>query len=276
MSTNKKIGFIGGGNMARSLIGGLVNQGVESKNLAVFDPDSEKVSELTRTFAISVYQSNEDLMAACDVVVLAIKPQIMAKVLRPLASNLPDTPPLIISVAAGIRTDSMEKWLQRELPLVRAMPNTPALVSSGATGLYANPHVSHEQKQLAETLLQAVGIVGWVEHETQLDVITALSGSGPAYFMLFMEILEKSAIELGLDADLAQRFVIQTCCGAGKLAADSDESLEQLKINVTSPGGTTERALQSMANNEIDKTLRQAVQAAANRADELAQELAED
>jgi len=275
MQAGTTIGFIGAGNMASAIIGGLVNKGRDPQTISVFDPDAKKTGDLEKRLGIRAADDNKSLLGGSDVAVVAVKPQVMRDVLTPLAAALPDTPPLVISVAAGIRIDSIEQWLGRRLAVVRVMPNTPSLVGSGAAGLYANDLVTSEQRDAAETLMQAVGITAWVDEEGQIDTVTGIAGSGPAYFMLFMEAMVDAAVQRGLDHDTAQTLVIQTCRGAAELARQSPESLEQLRINVTSPGGTTERALQTMQDAGIEEIIRRAVNAAADRAEELAETLAE-
>jgi len=276
MQADTTIGFIGAGNMASAIIEGLVAEGRDPQTVVAFDPDREKTDRLRDRLAIRVADGNEPLLGGCEIVVLAVKPQAMRDVLAPLAAALPDTPPLIVSVAAGIRAASIEKWLGRRLAVIRVMPNTPSLVGVGAAGLYANDLVVPAQRESAETLMQAVGITAWVDNEHQLDTVTGIAGSGPAYFMLFMEAMVEAAAARGLDPDTAHKLVVQTCGGAAALARSSPESLEQLRINVTSPGGTTERALDVMKNAGIDEIIRSAVNAAADRADELATTLAEE
>lgn len=276
MATDLTIGFIGAGNMASALIGGMINRGREAARIMVFDPDDSKTNALSERFSISVAADNAQVLRDCDVVVLAVKPQVMRDVLTPLAPDVPASPPLFISVAAGIRIGSIEQWLGQALGVIRVMPNTPSLVGVGAAGLYANDRVSADQRAAAETLMQSVGITAWVDDEQQLDTVTGIAGSGPAYFMLFMEAMVQAAVARGLDRDTAHTLVVQTCRGAAELAHQSPESLEQLRINVTSPGGTTERALSTMQEAGIDDIIRRAVDAAADRADELATTLAEE
>jgi len=193
MRTTVKVGFIGAGNMAAALVGGMINKGLAPDDVLVFDPDEGKTNMLRHRFAIGVAGNNTEILGQCDVVVLAVKPQVMRDVLTPLAAGVPDTPPLIISVAAGIRVPSIEEWLGRPLSVIRVMPNTPALVGAGASGLYANERVSAEQRRTAETLMQSVGVTAWVENEPQLDTVTGIAGSGPAYFMQFMEAMVEAA-----------------------------------------------------------------------------------
>lgn len=276
MQTNIKVGFIGAGNMASALVGGMIAKGLAAENVFVFDPDAGRTDDLRDRFGVRVAGDNAELLQQCGVVVLAVKPQAMRDVLTPLAASLPEEPPLIVSVAAGIRVPSIEQWLGRPLPVIRVMPNTPSLVGEGASGLYANERVTPDQRTVAETLMQSVGATAWVDDEHQLDTVTGIAGSGPAYFMLFMEAMVEAAAARGLDRDTAHTLVVQTCRGAAGLAAQSGESLEQLRINVTSPGGTTERALSSMQDAGIHAIIRDAVNAAADRADELATTLAKD
>lgn len=276
MQNDLTIGFIGAGNMAAALIGGMINRGRKPEHIMAFDPDTGKTADLHGRFAVRVASDNGQILRDCGVVVLAVKPQVMRKVLEPLAGGLPETPPLVVSVAAGIRISSIEKWLDRPLGVIRVMPNTPSLVGTGASGLYANERVTAAQRGMAETLMQAVGITAWVDDEHQLDTVTGLSGSGPAYFMLFMEAMVEAAVERGLARDIAKALVLQTCRGAAELARESGESLEQLRINVTSPGGTTERGLATMKSAGLDRIIHSAVNAAADRAGELATSLAEE
>lgn len=276
MQADTKIGFIGAGNMAAAIIGGLVQKGRDPASILAFDPDAEKTNRLRDELAIQAADSNEQLLGDCGVVVLAIKPQVMRMVLTPLGGALGDPPPLVISVAAGIRVASIERWLGRPLAVIRVMPNTPSLVGAGASGLFANENVTPKQRSAAETLMQSVGITAWVDDEHQIDTVTGIAGSGPAYFMLFMEAMVEAGAARGLDRDAAHRLVVQTCGGAAELARQSPDSLEQLRVNVTSPGGTTERALKTMTDAGIDGIIRSAVNAAADRADELATTLAEE
>lgn len=274
MQSDFNIGFIGAGNMASAIVGGLVNQGRDPHTLLVFDPDTDKTGRLRQQYGVRLAEDNAQLLRDCAAVVLAVKPQVMRDVLAPLAAALPDTPPLIISVAAGIRVASIEEWLGRRLAVIRVIPNTPSLVGEGASGLYANELASATQRDAAAALMQAVGIVAWLDSDAQVDTATGIAGSGPAYFMLFMEAMIDAAVARGFDRDSAAKLVVQTCGGAAALARSSPESLEQLRINVTSPGGTTEQALKSMTDAGIHGIIRDAVNAAADRADELASSMA--
>lgn len=269
---NHRIGFIGGGNMARSLIGGLVSAGYPPEALSVADPNESIRSALATDFGINAMADNQQVMDQCDVVVLAVKPQVMQTVTSALQIGQ-NKEPLFLSVAAGIRTASLANWLGVETAIVRAMPNTPALVQSGATGLFANTHVSPEQRDLAESIMRAAGLVQWVEDEALMDAVTALSGSGPAYLFLVMEAMENAAKKLGLPAETARLLTVQTAFGASKLALEIEEDPALLRENVTSPGGTTERAIQVLRQEGLEEMFYKALQAARDRAHELADEL---
>jgi pyrroline-5-carboxylate reductase len=270
-----RIGFIGGGNMATSLIGGIASQGdTPVKNLWVFEPNADKAQALAIEFGINVAKDNSELIANSDIVVIAVKPQVLQKVLTPCAQDFKRQRPLIISVVAGIAAASIEKWLNDEFAIVRVMPNTPALVGMGACGLYANQKVEQHQRDAAAKLCNTVGISAWVNSEADIDSVTALSGSGPAYFMLFVQGLIEAAEAAGLSSDTAKAFAVQTAAGAAQLiAASGDTPLQTLIDNVTSPNGTTERALQSFGNANIKQVIADAFEAARTRSDELAKEL---
>jgi len=269
-----KIGFIGGGNMASSLIGGLV---AESKNAAkclwVFEPSLEKSQALVEQFGINAATDNAELIANVDIVVIAVKPQVLQQVLEPLSRDFAERAPLVVSVVAGITAASIETWLKVELPIVRVMPNTPALIGMGACGLYANQRVSDDQKLATEILCNAVGISAWVEFEEDIDSVTALSGSGPAYFMLFIQGLIEAAEAAGLSSETAKSLAVQTAAGAAQLVSSSDLPLQTLIDNVTSPNGTTEKALESFNSNDLKSIVNTAFEAAKTRSKELAEEL---
>jgi len=271
---DQTIGFIGGGNMASSLIGGLVNGGVLTpNNIMVFEPNADKAQSLSQQFGIKIAADNSELIQQSDIVVIAVKPQVLEKVLSPLATDFQANKPLIVSIVAGITANSIEQWLAGEYAVVRVMPNTPALVSQGASGLYANNNVSIEQKEASTMLMNAVGESAWVDTEKDIDSITALSGSGPAYFMLFIQSLIDSAVNAGLDPDTAKQLAVKTASGAAALIESSDTPLQTLIDNVTSPGGTTEQALLSFADSDLPEVVNKAFNAAKNRSEELAQEL---
>ena len=261
--------------MARSLIGGLIDTGRSTDTLYVSEPDPAKCHYFEQQVGIHVTEDNSNIVSICDVVVLAVKPQIIKDALLPLQSLLQQHHPLILSIAAGVTEKDIDRWAGGDLPIVRAMPNTPALVGSGATGLYANSRVTEEQHDLAESLMRSVGVTVWLEDEALLDPVTALSGSGPAYFMLFMEVLEQAAIDQGLDNETAHLLILETCLGAAKLAMESEEELAELRRRVTSPGGTTEEALRVMEDADIKGIIDKAFKAASQRASELGKILGE-
>jgi len=267
------IGFIGAGNMASAMIGGLVGTELTGDQVSVFDPSTDHMKRLSNEFGVNACDSNEELVAKSDVVLLAIKPQVMQAVLTPLESAFTKKCPLIISIAAGIPCEHINNWLNHEHAVVRVMPNTPALVSAGASGLYANKLVTNSQKEAAETLLNAIGTCAWVETENDIDAVTALSGSGPAYFMLFVKSLIDAGIQSGLNEATATRLALQTCEGSAKLMRESNDSISQLIKNVTSPGGTTEQALNSFYKDDLEAVVQKAFDAALNRSKELANEL---
>ncbi len=273
---NIPIAFIGGGNMARSLIGGLVAGGHEPDRIWVAEPDIGQRELLHGRHGVRTGSDNLAIAAEAEVIVLAVKPQILQGVARQLAPVIQARRPLVISIAAGVREPDLRRWLGGgSLALVRTMPNTPALVGSAASALFANEFVSEERRQLAESLLRAVGVTVWVDNESLLDAVTALSGSGPAYFFLIMEALERTALDLGLDADNARLLTLQTAFGAAKMALESVESPAILRARVTSPGGTTERALSILCEGGLETLLAQALEAARSRARELGDLLGE-
>ncbi|MFP4061327.1 MAG: pyrroline-5-carboxylate reductase [Halochromatium sp.] len=275
-TTNTRIAFIGGGNMARSLIAGLVADGYQAARLTVSDPDTSKREALAGRFGISACASSATALDGAEVVVLCVKPQVAAGVCRELAMHLPAPLPLVISVMAGVSETSIRGWLGQPIPLVRAMPNTPVLVQSGAIGLHAAEAIQEDQRNLAEEIMRAGGLTHWVKTEAELDTVTALSGSGPAYFFLFMEALEEAAIAEGLDAEGARLLSIQTALGAARMAVESDESPRQLRQRVTSPGGTTERAIAVFEDGGLPALTRRALAAARQRAHALSELIAED
>ena len=269
---NATIGFIGGGNMARSLIGGLCQSGLAPASLHVSDPNPDRRQALHEDFGVQAHETNQAIVDQCDVIVLAVKPQLLKQVATDLDTRR-EQGKLYLTIAAGIRTASLQQWLGEDKAIVRAMPNTPALVQTGATGLFANHFASDKQKGLAESILRAVGLTVWVEKEDQMDAVTALSGSGPAYFFMVMEMMERAATKLGLPAETARLLTIQTAFGAAKLALEIEEDPATLRQNVTSPGGTTEQAILSLQDHNIQRMFEEALQAAYDRANELAEQL---
>lgn len=266
------LSFIGGGNMARSLIGGLIADHWPADRIHVTDPDADALARLS-SLGVRTGNDNPAAVDAADVVVLAVKPQVMETVARDLAASIQARRPLVISIAAGIRSTDLERWLGGNVALVRCMPNTPALVQSGATALFANVRVTEGQRDVAETILRAVGLTLWLDDEGQMDAVTALSGSGPAYFFLVIEALQAAGEQLGLPAGSARLLALQTAFGAAKMALESDEDAATLRRRVTSPGGTTERAIQTLEAGGIRDLIGRALAAARDRAGELADEL---
>jgi pyrroline-5-carboxylate reductase len=266
----KTIAFIGGGNMAASLIGGLLEDGMDPGGVWVSDPDTQRREALATAFSVHVTAANEEAADVADVLVFAVKPQVLKEVAEPLAPSIQARRPLVISIAAGVRRADLELWLGGGVAVVRTMPNTPALVRSGATALCANERVSSAQRDLAESIMRAVGVALWVDDEPLLDVVTALSGSGPAYFFLVMEALETTAVELGLSAPAAHLLTVQTAFGAAKMALETEDDVRQLRRRVTSPGGTTEAAVRVL-DAELRRLFAQALRAAHRRSVELAE-----
>lgn len=267
------IAFIGSGNMARSLILGLLSDNSSPLEIRVSDPDPNQLTAMRQHWPeIKISTSNDEVALGADIVVLAVKPQIMREVAQALAVTCQTTRPLVVSVAAGIKIDSLQQWLGGQLPIVRCMPNTPALVQAGATGLYANELVNTTQRNQSESILRSVGITLWFEQEQALDAVTATSGSGPAYFFLVMEAMQAAAQSLGLPAQEANLLVVQTALGAAKLALESQESPAELRRKVTSKGGTTAAALEVLQGKQLEAIFLEAMQAAAKRAETLAAE----
>ncbi|MCB1665092.1 MAG: pyrroline-5-carboxylate reductase [Pseudomonadales bacterium] len=266
---NSKITFIGAGNMANSLIRGLLAKGVTPGHIAACDIDPAKLSALTEECGIRT-GTLEAVAEDADVLVLAVKPQVMEQVCATLQPLLPPTGTLIISIAAGIPLRSLEAWLGGQQAIVRCMPNTPALVSQGATGLYANAYTSDAQANLAGEILAAVGISCWLSSEEDINAVTALSGSGPAYYFLLMEAMEQAAVGMGLSPELARQLTLQTALGAATLAINSDVAPDELRRRVTSPGGTTEAAIRQFESEDFRGLVERAITAAQKRSVELA------
>jgi pyrroline-5-carboxylate reductase len=268
---NAIITFIGAGNMGHSLIAGLIADGYPANQIWATDSNPEKLAELRAHFAINTTPDNHIAASHADAVLFAVKPQILKTVVTELAPTLQQKKCLVISIAAGIHETNLCHWLPEKTAIVTCMPNSPALIRAGATALYANSHVSTTQKNLAESILRAVGITVWLTNENQLDIVTALSGSGPAYFFRVIEAMEAAAAELGLPADLAHLLTVQTALGAARMALESSESPATLRQRVTSPGGTTERALEILESGNITKLFSAAIHGAQQRAKELAE-----
>lgn len=268
-----RITFIGGGNMARSIIGGLVADGYPPDRISAADPGEDQRARLEHDFGATTGTDNDALAAAADVVVLAVKPQIMATVATGLAAAVGRSRPLVISVAAGIRERALARWLGYDGPIVRCMPNTPALIQCGVSALYANAAVTADQRATTETILAATGTVVWIDDESQMDTVTAVSGSGPAYWFAIMEALERAATTRGLPAATARTLVLGTALGAARMANEAGDDPATLRANVTSKGGTTAAALAAFAEGGLTDLVDSAVEAACRRSTELGDEL---
>jgi pyrroline-5-carboxylate reductase len=268
-----KITFIGGGNMAKALIGGLIKRGYSPSKMHVVEISKERCTELHNEFAVRASTDMAQAVAHSEVVILAVKPQQFQEVALQIASSLEDR--LVISVAAGIRTQDIARWIGSQ-NIVRCMPNTPALIRSGVTALYATPVVRPEQCHRAEAILSAVGSTFWLDDEEDLDAVTAISGSGPAYVFYFIEAMQQAAYELGVDEAQARQMVLDTFLGATKLAENSKDDVATLRAKVTSKNGTTERALLSMDSNRVKQDIVDAIHAAAKRSKEMGDELGKD
>ena len=270
---NKKISFIGGGNMAQALISGLVSCGIKPSLITVADPSSEAREQLAAK-GLNTVDPTVDATAAiidADVVVLAVKPQVMKPVVSAFADVLDKQ--LVISVAAGLSTDILSGMLGGYSNIVRAMPNTPAMIQMGATGLYGTDDISAEQKQLATAVMEASGLVMWVDEEEHMHAVTAVSGSAPAYMFYIIESMVDGAVALGLDKEQASALAMQTMLGAAKMAMDSDDAPAELRRKVTSPKGTTQAAVESMQANEIGRQIGEAMQACYDRSQALSEEM---
>ncbi len=274
MKNSTTIGFIGAGNMAYAIISGLINNDFSAENIKISDTNESLLSLRKKEFNLEVFTDNSELVLHCDVIVLAVKPQMLSSVCQLLKKALHSNT-LIISIAAGVRVHDIDRWLGGDCAIVRTMPNTPALLNQGVTGMFANERVSSTQKELATSILNSVGQSLWVTDEVMLDAVTALSGSGPAYFFLMIESMSKAGVALGLDEKTAQSLSIQTALGASMMASVSDESPRDLRANVTSPNGTTQAAIESFQDQNFDMIVAHAMRAAFDRASQLAVELSD-
>lgn len=268
-----EIAFIGAGNMAASIVGGLVGSGHPAHRIRAADPFPGSLERLAAIAPVRRCADNAEAAAGADVVILAVKPQVMAEAVASIAEPVDAGAPLVISIAAGVTLASIRSRLGRDAAIVRCMPNTPALLRCGASGLYAPEGVSETQRERAEYILSAVGTTAWVASERDLDAVTALSGSGPAYLFLFMEAMVDAGCELGLERDVATHLALQTGLGAARMALENDVDLVELRRRVTSPGGTTERAVASFEQDGLREVVARAMRAAAERAEEMAREM---
>jgi len=271
----KKLGiaFIGGGNMAASLIAGLIADGYSPASIRVSEPDADRRSALAERFGVTLAATNADALDDIATCCLCIKPQVAPAVCREIGPRIREVQSLVVSVMAGVPEAAIQSWVGAEVPVVRAMPNTPAMVQTGAIGLHASAQVTDEGRNRAETILRAVGLTRWVEEESQIDAVTALSGSGPAYFFLLMEALEQAGIGMGMDDETARLLTIQTALGAARMAMESQDPPARLREQVTSPGGTTEQALRVFRDGDFTGLVERALRAARHRAEEISRDL---
>jgi pyrroline-5-carboxylate reductase len=256
--------------MGRALAGGLLRRNTRPENIWIGESVPAARESLAKELGLTASADNASVVAEASVVVIAVKPQDVGTVLKPLAPLIRASHATVVSIAAGIRVSSLQAWCGEGVPVVRAMPNRPALVGAGATGLYAAPGVDAAHRAQAESILKAVGEVVWVQTEEGLDVVTALSGSGPAYFFLLAEAMADAAVDLGLERDAARRLAVATLHGSGLLVHSGDGDLERMRKEVTSKGGTTEAALRTLDAADFRKLVARAVEAAARRGAELA------
>ena len=267
------IAFIGAGNMASSIVGGLVEAGHPAQRIRAADPYPASLERLAEIAPITVCNDNAEAARGADIIILAVKPQVMGEALESIAAPVKSGGAVIISIAAGITLSTMKARLGEQAAIVRCMPNTPALLGCGASGLYAADSVSEQQRNQAQYILSAVGMTSWVPNEQALDAVTALSGSGPAYFFLFMEAMIDAGCQLGLERGVATELALQTGLGAARMALENDVDLVELRKRVTSPGGTTERAVASFEQDGLRDIVSTAMQSAADRAKEMAREM---
>lgn len=263
--SNITITFIGGGNMARSLIGGLIQKGLPAGKIKVSEPVAALAEGLAKDFSVATFSDNGEAAAGSNIWVFAVKPQVMKTVCQQLAALAQASKPLIVSIAAGITSRQLDTWLGGNMPVVRIMPNTPALLGAGASGLFANTHVGAEQKQHAQDLMQATGITVWIENENLMDAVTAVSGSGPAYVFLLAEAMQAAGVAQGLPAEAARALTNQTLLGAARMLSETSEPAEVLRQRVTSPGGTTQAAIESFEAQGFRDIVNTAIDAATQR-----------
>lgn len=261
-----KINFIGGGNMARAIIGGLKHNGMQMSAITVLELDAQKRAELAQEFGVNVTDSYDEFSStdvSNDVIVLAVKPQQLKQVCDELRPHLQSQ--LVVSIAAGVRSKDISRWLNNYAAIVRVMPNTPAQIQAGISALYAMPNVSANQRDHAQTILAAVGKTLWLDAESKMDAVTAISGSGPAYVFYLIEALQDAGIALGLDAEASKLLALQTFAGASQLAVQSHDDVQTLRAQVTSKGGTTEQGILALENADIKDIMRRAAKAAADK-----------
>ena len=269
MKHGSPIAFIGGGNMARSLVGGLLARGTPKDAIRVSDPIPASREALHHDFGIETFEGNADAVRGAPTWVFAVKPQVMRAVCQALAPIAQDARPLVVSIAAGITSSQLEKWLGGGIAVVRCMPNTPALLGAGVTGLHANRRVDNAGRDAAEALLSAAGATVWIDDEARMDAVTAVSGSGPAYVFLLAEAMQAAAIAEGLPADAARTLVLQTILGAARMLTEGDADATELRRRVTSPGGTTQAAIEAFEAGGLRELVANAIAAATQRGHQL-------
>ena len=272
MENKTVIGFIGAGNMAYALIKGLLNNGFDANQINISDPNEELLRNRESELKVTTYSDNASLLSNSDVIFFAVKPQVLSSVCLEL-KGVVKSKHLFVSIVAGIRSSDINRWLGGNFSLIRTMPNTPALFQSGVTGLFANELVDNEQKSLVSSILSSVGECFWVNEEKLIDAITAISGSGPAYFFLLMESMKQAGMALGLDEETANSLSIQTAYGASLMANKTGKDSRTLRAEVTSPNGTTQSAIESFQDQNFEGIVANATRAAYDRARELSNEL---
>lgn len=267
------ISFIGAGNMARAILGGLVANGYDPSRIWASAPEDSHLQGLRHDFDIYTTTDNRHCASQADILILAVKPQVMASACQEIASVVQNTRPLAVSIAAGLDTETIGDWLGGDVPMVRCMPNTPSLLGKGAAALYATEGVSAEQREAVTGIFSSIGLAVWLEAEEQMHAVTALSGSGPAYCYMLVEAMEAAAVEAGMAGDTARQLAIQTMAGAAEMSARGGEEPAQLRRNVMSPGGTTERAVESLEKGGLREVVARAFTAAKTRSAELSEQL---
>ena len=273
MTNPGSIAFIGGGNMARSLIGAMIKGGTPASAITVAEPIEAVREKLAADFNVVAFADGVEAVGNADLVMLSVKPQVMRKVCESLSPVLAVRHPLIVSIAAGLRIGQIDRWLGGGFPIVRCMPNTPALIGAGATGMFANNVVTDAGRAQAASILAAAGTMVWLDDEELMDTVTGISGSGPAYFFLMIEALEDAAVAQGMSRETARSLAIQTCLGAARMASEDAEPPARLRERVTSPGGTTQAALNAFLDGGFPELVASAVAAATRRGREMSREL---
>ncbi|MFE8071293.1 pyrroline-5-carboxylate reductase [Marinobacteraceae bacterium S3BR75-40.1] len=276
MTEQPAISFIGAGNMASAILGGMLAGPFDAQGIWVSAPEDSHLQRVRNQFGVNTTTDNKHCASQADIIILAVKPQILRDVCQEIASVVQNTRPLVISIAAGLDTATISSWLGGDLPVIRCMPNTPALVGKGASALYATDEVDGSHRQAAEKIFASVGKAVWVKDEDQMHAVTALSGSGPAYCFLILEALEEAAVEAGIEPSEARQLAIQTMAGAAAMAQDSGEEPAQLKRNVMSPNGVTERAIQTFEDGGLRDLIGRAYKAAQARSREMSEQLTRD